>query len=57
MPGCFADITAITARTRKRISHTRMKPATDRVFQTEQVAILQIVIFFTFSEVSGSPRH
>ena len=57
MPGCFSDITAITARTRKRINHTRTKPATDRVFQATQVAILQVVIFFTFLEALGSPRH
>ena len=38
MPGCFADITGITARTCKLINHTRTKPVRDRVFHAKHGA-------------------
>ena len=34
MPGGFADIAGITARTRKLVYHTRMELTRDRVFHT-----------------------
>ena len=41
MPGCFADITGITACTCKLVYNTRTKPARDRVFHAKQIAYLK----------------
>ena len=41
MPGCFADITGITARTCKLVNNTRAKPARDGVFHAKQFAYLK----------------
>ena len=41
MPGCFADITGITARTCKLVNNTRAKPARDRVFHAKQLGYLK----------------
>ena len=38
MPGGFADIAGITARTYKLIYHTRTEPTRDRIFHTKHVA-------------------
>ena len=40
MPGCFTDITSITARTCKLLNNMQTKPARDRVFHTKQLAYL-----------------
>ena len=42
MPGCFADITDITARTCKLVYNTRTKPARDRVFHGKQFNVQTI---------------
>ena len=41
MPGCFADITGVTARTCKLVNNTRAKPARDGVFHAKQFAYLK----------------
>ena len=41
MPGCFADITGITARTCQLVNNTRAKPTRDRVFHAKQLAYLK----------------
>ena len=45
MPGCFADITGITACTCKLVYNTRTKPARDRVFHAKQIAYLKVSSF------------
>ena len=41
MPGCFTDITGITARTYKLINHTQTKPTRDRIFHAKHAAYLK----------------